>query len=58
MGVFTPVYPSQDLDKLDKQKRRELGEAILDVLHNDEQIRGLLKEKTWAKYQELVNRGK
>jgi formaldehyde-activating enzyme involved in methanogenesis len=67
MGLFFPVYPPEDLDKLDQQKRGELKAAIRQVLHNDPDIKNLIKEKlpevqkllkdkTWDVYQKLRDR--
>ena len=65
MGVFFPVYPPEELDKVDKEKRSELKAAILDALLNDPEVRKLLeeklpetrrllREKTLAKYRRLA----
>ena len=67
MGLFFPVYPPEDLNKVDQQKRAELKTAILEVLQTDPdvkklfedklpEVRRLLKDKTLAKYQELLRR--
>ena len=65
MGLFFPVYPRDDLAKLDQQKRKELATAIRQVLQSDPEIQQFLKlpevqkflkDKTWAKYNELISR--
>ena len=54
MGVTVPVYPPDDMAKLDKAKRKQLREAIGKVLATDEDVRKLLKDKTWKLYQDLL----
>jgi hypothetical protein len=54
MGVFGPVYPPDDLDKLDKEKRDQLRAAIVKVLQTDPDVRKLLKDKTFSVYQQLL----
>jgi hypothetical protein len=68
MGVFFPVHPPTELDKLDKQKRAELKAAIVQALMFDPdlkklfedklpEVRRLLKDKTLPKLEELLRRG-
>ena len=51
MGLMFPVYPPEDLSKLDDQKRKELGNAIRQVLLTDSDVQQLLKDKTWEALQ-------
>jgi hypothetical protein len=45
MGNVFPIYPPEDLGKLDKQKREELRAAIIHVLRFDPDFKKLLEEK-------------
>ncbi len=45
MGLFFPVYPPEELAKVDQQKRSELKAAILEALQNDPDVKKLLEEK-------------
>jgi mRNA-degrading endonuclease RelE of RelBE toxin-antitoxin system len=56
MGLFFPVYPPEDLAKLDQAKRKELATAIRQVLQTDPDVQKLLREKTSEKYRELIRR--
>jgi len=67
MGVFFPVYPPEDLNKLEQQKRAQLKAAILQALQFDPdikaligdklpEVRRLLKNKTQHVFDELVPR--
>ncbi len=67
MGNIFPIYPPEDLFKLDQQKREELKTTIRHVLNNDPDVRklledklpdvkNLLKDKTWVAYQTLLSR--
>jgi hypothetical protein len=54
MGIHFIVYPPEDLARLDHQKKIKLKTAIMHVLHNDAQIRQMIKEKTQATYDTLA----
>jgi hypothetical protein len=54
MGMHFIVYPPEDLAKLDQQKKIKLKTAIMDVLHNDPEVRQLIQEKTKATYTKLT----
>jgi|HubBroStandDraft_6_1064221.scaffolds.fasta_scaffold1627340_2 hypothetical protein len=54
MGMHFIVYPPEDLAKLDQQKRIKLKSAIMHVLHNDPEVRQMLKSKTQAAYNTLT----
>jgi hypothetical protein len=54
MGLYFPVYPPEDLAKLDQQKRIQLKTAIINVLHNDPDVRQMIKDKTKATYQAVT----
>jgi hypothetical protein len=54
MVVPFPVYPPRDLERLDKQKLGELKLAILQVLHEDPDVKTLLRDKTEEVYQKLL----
>jgi len=67
MGTVFPIYPPDDLNKLDKQKREELKAAIRHALQYDSdvkkllddklpEIRRLLKDKTDEVYKALLRR--
>jgi hypothetical protein len=45
MGVFFPIHPPEDVNKLDRQKRSELKAEIIKVLLSDPDVQALLKEK-------------
>jgi len=45
MGVFFPIHPPEDVNKLDRQKRSELKAEIIEVLLSDPDVQALLKEK-------------
>jgi hypothetical protein len=55
MGLFFPVYPPEDLSKLNKEKKQELATAIRLVLKTDPDVQKLLRDKTAATYQALLN---
>jgi hypothetical protein len=55
MGLFFPVYPPEDLSKLNKEKKQELATAIRLVLKTDPDVQKLLRDKTSATYQALLN---
>ena len=46
MGIYFPIYPPQEWAKLDKEKRKALSAAILQVLTTDPEVRQLLRQKT------------
>jgi hypothetical protein len=46
MGIYLPIYPPQEWAKLDKEKRKALSAAILQVLTTDQEVRQLLRQKT------------
>jgi hypothetical protein len=54
MGLYFPVYPPADLAKLDQQKRIKLKAAIIDVLHNDDDVKNMIKAKTQATFDDLA----
>ena len=54
MGVTVPVYPPEEMAKLDKDKRNQLRTAIGKVLATDEDVRALLRTKTFPLYQQLL----
>jgi formaldehyde-activating enzyme involved in methanogenesis len=54
MGLFFPVYPSEDLAKLSKEKKQALATAIKTVLMTDPEVQQLLKDKTAATFQALA----
>jgi hypothetical protein len=56
MGGFSPVYPPEDMDKLDTKQRDELRNAVLKVLQTDPQVRNLLKSKTLPVFKKLVSK--
>jgi hypothetical protein len=45
MGVFFPIHPPEDVNKLDRQKRSELKAEIMKVLLSDPDVEAMLKEK-------------
>jgi hypothetical protein len=45
MGVFFPIHPPEDVNKLERKKRAELKLEIMKVLLTDPDIEALLKEK-------------
>ena len=45
MGVFFPVHPPEDVNKLERKKRTELKLEIMKVLMTDPEVDALLKEK-------------
>jgi hypothetical protein len=46
MGLYFPIYPPEDLGKLDQQQRIKLKTAIINVLHNDPEVKQMIKDKT------------
>jgi len=56
MGIPFPVYPPEDLARLDNAKRKELATAIREVLRTDPDVQKLLREKTSEKFRELLGR--
>jgi hypothetical protein len=54
MGLYFPVYPPSDLDKLSQQKRKQLANAIRQVLIHDTEVQTMLKAKTQATYDALL----
>jgi hypothetical protein len=42
-----PIYPPEDLAKLDQQKRGELKAAIRNVLKTDAEVQKLLHGRPW-----------
>jgi hypothetical protein len=53
MGLYFPVYPPEDLGKLDQQSRIKLKTAIINVLHNDADVKALIKAKTKDTFDSL-----
>ena len=45
MGVFFPVHPPEDVNKLERKMRTELKLEIMKVLMTDPEVDALLKEK-------------
>jgi hypothetical protein len=56
LGLFFTVYSPEDLDRLDSAKRKELANAIREVLQTDPDVQRLLREKTSDKFDELLRR--
>ena len=55
MSFLHPVYTDDDLKQLpNKQKRRELSDALVEVLQTDTEVRALLRKKTQAKFDYLI----
>ncbi len=54
MSIFPPVYPSEDLEKLDEEGRNELRMAIIRQLQSDNDVRELLRKKTRPAYEQLI----
>ena len=45
MGVFFPVHPPEDVNKLDRAKRAELKAEVMKILMSDPDVQALLKDK-------------
>jgi hypothetical protein len=54
MGMHFIVYAKKELAKLDQEKRIKLKTAIMHVLHNDPDVRKMIKAKTQATYKALA----
>jgi hypothetical protein len=57
MALIPPIYPPEDLAKLNEEQRNELRIAVLRVLQTDSQVRQLLKDKTSEAYEKLKKSG-
>lgn len=60
MAPYLPIYPDNLLAQLKKGQKfkQELSNEILRVLLNDPEVQELIRNRTSAKFQELVNRSK
>ncbi len=58
MGFMEPVYPPEDLEKLNEKQRRVLRNAVLLELQTDRQIRRLLRKKTLHVFESLIPKRK